>query len=74
MNIRSPKLGGFTRKTIRKQANERKALIVRNFKRTSSKRILTKRSEMNTTFTSNSASKFWLDGSSVEQYDETLSV
>jgi len=72
--IRSPKLGGFTRKTIKKQGSERRALIVRNFKKGASKRILTKRSEMNTTYTSNSASKFWHDGSSVELYDETVSV
>ena len=74
MNVRSPKFGGLSRKTIRKHANERKALIVRNFKKASTKRTPTKRSEMNTTYTSNSASKYWFDGSSVEQYDETMSV
>ena len=29
---------------------------------------------MNTTYTSNSASKFWHDGSSVEHFDETVSI
>lgn len=74
--MRSPKLGGFTRKTIKKQGSERRALIVRNFKKAASsiKRIPTKRSEMNTTYTSNSASKFWHDGTSLELYDETVSV